>query len=1757
MKYGLKKITAAFIAVVMLLSIIPVIDFNGDGKSNMTVEAVEDWTSGYCGGDGDGTNLSYTIDTNGVLTITGEGSMMEKPKWNDDLRVKSVVLPEGIEKISKYAFSGCSNLKDINLPDSVKTISNYAFNKCTSLDTITIPESVIEIQDYAFYECTALTSITINSNILTSLGESCFQGCKKIKTIDLPDSVTKISKNCFRASGLTEFTFPPKVKKISFGAFQETSLANIIIPDTVTTVEREAFYKLKAPIYSIIIGKNIKTLPVNCIVSDVYSTNVNYITELTIPENIETMESNAISVGSITKAYIGKGLKNFNSGFSETGKLQYIDVDPENTYIHSHDNALWNSDYSEIIWYNRYRTTLEFPKELKGFNRDYINSSASRLKEYSIEDGAENFSVIDGILYQKDIESGKNTTLYRCPREYSSKVIVPETVTTIHKFAFAWANKVEIEFNGNIKTIEQYAFCHAGKGELCLTEGIESVENGAFYDCNFTSVRFPENTLAYGNWFNTCQYLKRIYLGAKTKLGKSNSIYGSFGSSSEYIEVSPNNPDYSSYYGSVFNKDYSELITVPFKLKTVRIHKNTQDFVQFPQNNEATVIVDNDNQWYKSDGLFLLNKEGTELYRIQSKNTDVVIPAGVKKLAQKHCVTGGSAKSIVIPEGFEDIVDHHLSGGSLEKAVIPGSVKTINGFGSSALTDIQLGEGIENVIEIGEKKLNKLTLPSSCKYYTPWYNQYSSYENLKYSEITDLTVKNPNCVINEWRRFKEGIHITAYCGSPAHEASKRRKGTFTSLGHSYLDWYVSTPATYTSEGVERRDCAYCDHSESRPIPKLVKSTHTATFMADGKVVSVVNFTSAMDKIEEPTVPAKDRYLGEWEPYTLGDEDIVINAKYTLIKAEDAQDIDAESNIDYYYNTDDIQFNIKASSKAKTVKSIISQSIPLDIVLVVDQSGSMDETLGGSKKKVDALKEAATSFVNQVANNAKQTGADHRIAIAGFGLAGNFNGYQKNENTELLTNAKGVPIVYHEIKPADYSSALINVLDGNSVNTSLTNAISSIEARGATAADLGLEMAKSIYANTDSAGRERVVIFMTDGEPTYQSSFQTAVANTAINNASVLKNTFGTSIYSLGVFGTATSKINQFMNAVSSDYPNAVSYNNLGIKQSSNYYTTVSNTDALSDVFHTITTESLSHTALFDKLTLIKTLSKYVTLTSKQEQDLRVSLIRRYGVTNNDIKISRKENGTTEIKVENLTPYEVDNNGNIKYEASISFFASLNQNAKEAGEYTVDTEDSGVMLGETNGYEATFKPSTVTLEKDKTRTVYKINNEVYDICEDGKAPDTSEFPSDWSFSGWSGDSKEKTATLIKAKRTVVWTMSDETVTQTYEEGSIIIPPKAKDKSESEKFLSWNKSIPTVMPDENLEFTAVYGGHVHKYSSEIITPVTCESDGLTKYTCDCGDSHEETVSALGHHFEAVTSSKDKNSDDASRCTFVCTSCGQKYNYALNYQVREASLWTSWSRMLFEFDLTDDNLDIGMQPDGKITIRIPLTELQYQYARNVYVTRTENGRRVQVPAEIQDGYLIIQADHFSPYEINFIEEDAYITSDNKTINLNDAVNIEADDILAKENGYSSLSNFRLLGVQKKDKDSENKDIRFVSVANSDMLKDASEYGFLIAHTKSKSYTEARDLIGSLTYNGSNIAKQVCTRTSNKISGNYGIYDEDTKYKYVTLAIDNIPDNEVVMARFYVKKNDGTIYYSKYINKSGSTYDGCAMNWATLEAA
>ena len=232
-----KRLLSFVLAVLMIASLLPA-----------TALAADIVDSGTCGAEGDGSNLTWTLDREGVLTISGSGDMYDyglsdAPWYGIRSRVKSAVIADGVTSIGYKAFDDCTSLTSVTIPDSVTSIGDSAFSGCTSLTSVTIPDSVTSIGDSAFSGCTSLTSVTLPDSV-TSIGDWAFSYCTSLTSVTLPDSVTSIGYEAFfNCTSLTSVTIPDGVTSIGEDAFRNcTSLTSVTIPDSVTRIGERAFY---------------------------------------------------------------------------------------------------------------------------------------------------------------------------------------------------------------------------------------------------------------------------------------------------------------------------------------------------------------------------------------------------------------------------------------------------------------------------------------------------------------------------------------------------------------------------------------------------------------------------------------------------------------------------------------------------------------------------------------------------------------------------------------------------------------------------------------------------------------------------------------------------------------------------------------------------------------------------------------------------------------------------------------------------------------------------------------------------------------------------------------------------------------------------------------------------------------------------------------------------------------------------------------------------------------------------------------------------------------------------------------------------------------------------------------------------------------------------------------------------------------------------------------------------------------------------
>lgn len=275
--------------------------------------------------------------------------------------------------------------------------------------------------------------------------------------------------------------------------------------------------------------------------------------------------------------------------------------------------------------------------------------------------------------------------------------------------------------------------------------------------------------------------------------------------------------------------------------------------------------------------------------------------------------------------------------------------------------------------------------------------------------------------------------------------------------------------------------------------------------------------------------------------------------------------------------DDSDFLTSLSAISSTSNLTMTSSTPLDIVLVLDASGSMDDSMGNrdSTKRIDALKAAANAFVDEIAKaneGVSDANQQHRVAVVKF--AGN--------GTERIGNDTYWSGGYKY----NYSQRMLGLTactqDGKGTITSRINAI---EPAGATRADEGMSQAKKALDDNPRPGAKKVVVFFTDGTPTKSNEFSSSVANSAVRTAKALKDG-GTTIYTVGIQsganpsadpnGWGATNENKFLHAVSSNYPAATKYDELGARATdSDFYKTATSADGLKDVFSGISQDIVS------------------------------------------------------------------------------------------------------------------------------------------------------------------------------------------------------------------------------------------------------------------------------------------------------------------------------------------------------------------------------------------------------------------------------------------------------------------------------------------------------------------------------------------------------------------------------------------------------
>ena len=452
--------------------------------------AAEVTDSGNCG-----ENLTWTLNTDGLLTISGTGEMEDYSSygnvpWNGLVdKINCVVIRNGVTSISYGAFMGCTGLTSVTIPDSVTSIGDNAFRNCTGLTSVTIPDSVTAMGTSAFEGCTGLTSITIPDSV-TWIGGGTFYGCTGLTSVTIPDSVTNIDDRAFSGcTGLTSITIPDSVTNIGISAFNGcTGLTSVTIPDSVASIDSSAFAGCTGLTSITVSGGNKKfDSRNNCngIIETASNTLIYGCKNTDIPDSVTSIGNSAFyGCTGLTSITIPDSVTDIGANaFRDCTGLTSITIPDSVTSISRFAFAGCAG-----------LTSITIPDSVTKID-GYAFADCTGLTSITVSGGNKKYDSrnnCNGI-----IETATNTLISGC-----KNTDIPDSVTSIGEGAFRGCTGLtSITIPDSVTDIGISAFegC-TGLTSITIPDSVTSIGGVAFYDCTgLTSITVPDSVTSIGD----------------------------------------------------------------------------------------------------------------------------------------------------------------------------------------------------------------------------------------------------------------------------------------------------------------------------------------------------------------------------------------------------------------------------------------------------------------------------------------------------------------------------------------------------------------------------------------------------------------------------------------------------------------------------------------------------------------------------------------------------------------------------------------------------------------------------------------------------------------------------------------------------------------------------------------------------------------------------------------------------------------------------------------------------------------------------------------------------------------------------------------------------------------------------------------------------------------------------------------------------------------------------------------------------------
>ena len=582
---------------------------------------------------------------------------------------------------------------DVRIPGGVTAIDGNAFF-LRNVERIHVPASVSSIGDQAFAKAPNLKEIAfedtdVNPSRLASVGSSVVSEDRKLMSLTLPRSVTKIAPGAFQSCSMREISLPAGLTEIPDDAFRHCAkLAKVTLSDSVTRIGQRAFKSNGELSDFTLIGRGGKRagvgLPSKLTEIGAGAFSGTAFTEFSLPKGVISVGDGFLSGSKVEKITLNEGLKHVGARAFVLTPVEEIDI-PDSVQTIASEAFSHATSLKRILIGKNVRADI-----LVG-----AFVSTPKLSEIQVKDDALNYTSVDGVLYNKD-----KTKLIAFPAAWKrgvSSYSIPEGVREISNKAFHEVKIMNVSFPSTLKHIGNEAFRLTALTSVNLPKGVETVEMWAFSAISSLVSVDLGGTITVGTMAFSHNG-KLTYVNMRPELGRLTTIkdYG-FGRTSIVDLVIPDSVT-SIEEHAFWSNDKLKKVHIGAKLTSL----GQNAFYHTRNLKNLTVSAVNSVFFVYGNVLYTKRADGLHLTLSPSGNSSIeyAVRRGTVQIDRGAFSENAKLAKVVLPEGLKRIEGDAFYGASaLTEVKFPQSLEYVDGFASTGLREVEFGTNIREIAQ--------------------------------------------------------------------------------------------------------------------------------------------------------------------------------------------------------------------------------------------------------------------------------------------------------------------------------------------------------------------------------------------------------------------------------------------------------------------------------------------------------------------------------------------------------------------------------------------------------------------------------------------------------------------------------------------------------------------------------------------------------------------------------------------------------------------------------------------------------------------------------------------------------------------------------------------------------------------------------------------------------------------------------------------------------------------------------------------------